>query len=45
MQDIIETGVVRYEPVGPSEAIEDVKMSLNAYSKLLEQNFMEPLYE
>ena len=36
----ILAGVVRCEPVGPSKAKEDVKMSLNAYSKFLEQNTM-----
>ena len=33
-------GVVRCKPVGHSNARDDVKMSLNAYSKFLEQDFV-----
>ena len=37
--------VVRCEPVRPSKATEDAKMNLNAYSKFLEQYFMERIYD
>ena len=41
----IQAGVVRCETVGPFKAKEDVKISLKAYSKFLEQNLMEQLYD
>ena len=37
----IQAGVVRCKPIGPSKDKEDMKMSLNAYFKFIEQNFMK----